>query len=109
MLGAVFQVMLEQNKKYIVEARFAWTDFQQYDYVYGECELLDADKVAGITLRRSENWLIKVTGKKGSVIIPGCRVGLLVRTDDVPTPIDKELTKEELMDYRNLPVKMLIL
>lgn len=100
--------MLEDGKKYIVEARFAWTDCKQYEYVYGECFLFDADKEAGFVLRRSENWFIKVKGDKGEVIIPGCRVGTLVRTDVVPEVVIP--TKEELENLRGVrPIGLLVL
>jgi len=100
--------MLENGKTYIVEARFAWTDYQQYDCVFGKCSIYDADKEAGFTLRRSENWFLKVTGESGEVIIPGCRVGILVRTDTVPElimPSEEELKRS----WRKEPVKMLVL
>ena len=95
--------MIENGKNYLVEACVAWTNCQEYNYVYGKCSMFDADKEAGFTLRRSENWFIKVKGQKGEVIIPGCRVGTLIRTDEpFKFPPEEELDKHYRMYARVL-------
>ena len=100
--------MLENGKKYIVEARVAWTDCVEYEYVYGKCSIFDADKEAGFVLRRSENWFLKVEGDNGEVIIPGCKVGTLVKTD--VTPVEIRISEEDARNnWRNRNTKVLVL
>jgi hypothetical protein len=97
--------MIQQGEKYIVDARIAWIDSKTYDYVYGKCYILNADEAVGFNLRRSENWFIKVVGGNTEVIIPGCRVGSLVRTDVTPKAAEEEAN----LSYKYLPANILIL
>lgn len=97
--------MIQQGEKYIVDARVAWIDSKTYDYVYGKCYILNADEAVGFNLRRSENWVLKVVGEDAEVIIPGCRVGSMVKSNVTPSPPQDEANTP----YRNLSVNILIL
>ena len=76
--------MIKNGEKYLIEARLCYKDGKKYDSVYGKCEIVDAEKEVNFMLKRSENWFIRITGDTEEVIIPGCRVGIIVKCD---TPV----------------------
>lgn len=88
--------MIKNGEKYLVEARLSYKDGKKYDSVYGKCEIVDAEKEVNFMLKRSENWFIRVTGDTEEVIIPGCRVGIIVKCD---TPIVNKSRNEAEHGY----------
>lgn len=99
--------MIKNGENYIVEARIAYKDGMQYDYVWGKCEIVDAEKEVGFMLKRSENWFIRVTGNNEEVIIPGCRVGTLVKCEKPILP--QKPDDKEARSFRDEPVRLLLL
>lgn len=99
--------MIQNGENYIVEARIAYKDGLQYDYVFGKCEIVDAEKEVGFMLKRSENWFIRVTGNNEEVIIPGCRVGTLVKCEKPILPPKND--DKEVRSYRDEPARLLLL
>jgi hypothetical protein len=100
--------MIDNGKNYIVEARIAWIDHTQYDYVYGKCTTHKMEEKLGFPLKNGgEEWYIKVAGEKGEVVIQGYRIGTCIQTDapflDKPTP------EEYKHNYDLRPAKILIL
>ena len=102
-----YLIMIQNGENYIVEARIAYKDGLQYDYVYGKCEIVDAEKEVGFMLKRSENWFIRVTGNNEEVIIPGCRVGTLVKCEKPILP--KKTDNDGSRSYRDEPARLLLL
>lgn len=100
-------IMIQNGENYIVEARIAYKDGMQYDYIYGKCEIVDAEKEVGFMLKRSENWFIRVTGNNEEVIIPGCRVGTLVKCKKPILP--KKTDSGSSLSYRDEPARLLLL
>lgn len=99
--------MIRNGESYIVEARIAYKDGMNYEYVYGKCEIIDAEKEVGFMLKRSENWFIRVSGNNEEVIIPGCRVGTLVRCEKPILPEIKD--NDRSRSFRDEPARILLL
>lgn len=106
MLGCII-VMIENGKNYIVEAKIAYKDGMQYEYVWGKCEMVDATAEVGFPIDNSANWFIRVTGSGEEVIIPGWRIGSLVKCDKPILP--PKADDKEHRSWRDEPVRLLLL
>lgn len=102
-----YLIMIKKGDNYIVEARIAYKDGKQYDYIYGKCEIVDAEKEIGFMLKRSENWFIRVSGNNEEVIIPSCRVGTLVKCEKPTLP--QKPDNGTPLHYRDEPARLLLL
>jgi len=93
---------IEDGKKYLVSTDnyFRAPDGENYCAAWGTCYLKKIDQVLGFTpIRPSTNWFLKVGSGDHYIIIAGCQIHYVMRSECPPiikpgTYISKETGKE---------------
>lgn len=79
--------MIENGKKYLVTTDnwFQAPDGERYCSVWGICEIKRMEDVFGFTpTRPSTNWFIKIGTEDNYVIVAGCQVHFVIRSENRP-------------------------
>lgn len=79
--------MIENGKRYLVTTDnwFEAPDGENYRAAWGTCFLKKIDDVFGFTpMRPSTNWFLRVGSDDKFVIIAGCQIHYVVRSEDPP-------------------------
>lgn len=78
--------LIQNNELYLITTNhwFFGPDGEQYRSVYGRCELIEAKAEMGFTPARSANWYVRIGNDSSHMIIAGCQIHYLLRTDDRP-------------------------
>lgn len=76
---------------------FIAPDGKYYKAVFGDCEVVDAPGTLGIeTNRNSSNWYVKVKGQEDEMIVAGCQIHYVVKTEKVNP--DRKVIDIKLLD-----------
>jgi hypothetical protein len=78
--------MIQPNKKYLITTSnwFTGPDGESYRAVYGRATLFEAKQEFGFVPQRSANWYLKVGNRSKHILIAGCQVQYVIRTDERP-------------------------
>lgn len=90
--------MIENGKKYLVTADnwFYGTDGHQYRAAYGICKVVEFKEAFGfVPARPSTNWLLQIGEGERQVLIAGCQIHFLIKTDTPPAFIEGTLTDKD--------------
>lgn len=88
---------IERGARYLVttDSWFVAPDGEQYRAAWGRAEIIKIEDVFGFTpLRPSTNWFLRVGKGNLSVLIAGCQIYYVVRSNDPPTRIVGTYKKE---------------
>lgn len=92
--------IVEDGATYLVtvDEWFYASDGQAYRAAWGPCFLRRVEDVLGFRPSRSTNWFLQVGEGDGALILAGCQIHFLQRTDEAPAELIRT-NPDERADY----------